>query len=203
MFEKPEDVDYTVLLVFPGFGEERENAEEIIEAALQHLNTEKDEPGMRFAYNVFAHLEIVADVDQARDRLDNDDTLVLMILHDLSEDERDPLTRECMDKEVLVCHTFDVADRPRPRKRRKPGEPWKVVFNKPKPNALRAHTICGNVLTDPLDAEPEEMSERVGQLICVMALSVMENHWRRNPPKSLQLMLEQHKEKKTEPPAKE
>jgi hypothetical protein len=38
-------VEYTVILAFPGFGEERENAEEIVERALEWLNTNKDEPG--------------------------------------------------------------------------------------------------------------------------------------------------------------
>ena len=34
-----QDVDYTVVLVFPGFGAERENAETIVESALHWLNT--------------------------------------------------------------------------------------------------------------------------------------------------------------------
>ena len=56
----PPDVDYQVVLVVPGFGDEREHAEQILEEALHYLNTEKDEPGMRFAYNVSARLEIVS-----------------------------------------------------------------------------------------------------------------------------------------------
>ena len=39
-------VEYEVILLFPGFGDERENAEQIVEEALNYLNTEKDEPGM-------------------------------------------------------------------------------------------------------------------------------------------------------------
>jgi hypothetical protein len=43
----PPEVDYTVILVFPGFGAERENAEAVVESALDWLNTTKIEPGFR------------------------------------------------------------------------------------------------------------------------------------------------------------
>ena len=62
--QPPQDVEYTVVLVFPGFGSERENAEEVIEAALDHLNIPNYEPGFRFAPNVRAHLETVTDLGQ-------------------------------------------------------------------------------------------------------------------------------------------
>ena len=49
-----QEVDYTVVLTFPGFGEERENAEAVVEAALEWLNNNKEEPGFRFAPPVSA-----------------------------------------------------------------------------------------------------------------------------------------------------
>jgi len=33
-----------------------------------------------------------------------------------------------------------------------------------------------------VDADEEELMDRVGQLIAVMALGVMEHHWTLNPP---------------------
>jgi hypothetical protein len=178
-----EEVTYNVLLVFPGYGEERENAEQIIEEALHYLNTQKDEPGMRFAYEVFAQLEIVADADEARDRLRNDDHLALMILHDLEKVERAALTRACEKKGVLVCHTVEGEDEPRPAWRRSRGPRFlDVVFLKRGESGPRAHRITDRTLTAPLEGDPDDLGDRVGQLITVMALSVMQFHWRRTPP---------------------
>src|SRR5260370_23991028 len=101
----PPNIEYKVVLVFPGFGSERENAEEIIEAALEHLNTQKAEPGFRFAYEVFARLEIVPDVEQALALLDADDRVVMMILHDLADEERIAFTIDCGERGVSVCRT--------------------------------------------------------------------------------------------------
>jgi hypothetical protein len=175
----PPDVEYKVLLVFPGFGDEREHAETIVEEALHHLNTEKDEPGMRFAYDVSAHLEIVSTTEQARDCLENDGDLAMMILHDLDREERDDLTRECADRGVLVGHTMEGERQPRPRG----GETeWRLVFRKARRNEPRAHRILACTLTDPLDDDPEEMGDRVWQVIAILALGVMEHHWRRHHP---------------------
>jgi hypothetical protein len=176
MYEE-DPVEYKVLLVFPGFGQERENAQEILEEALNYLNTQKDEPGMRFAQNVSARLEIVADVEQAREILENDDDLAMMILHDLPEDERDELTKDCAAKTVPVCHTLDV-EPPPPLPRSKSGRrEMKVVFRKADKKKPRAHTICQATLTGSLDCDEEELMDRAGQLITVMALGVMEHHW--------------------------
>src|SRR5437588_8325351 len=103
--QQRENVDYTVVLVSAGFGEEQENAEEVIEAALEHLNTYKDEPGFRFAYHVSAHLERVQDAEEAEAKLENDDTVAMMILHGLEDDERIALTRKCIARTVPVCRT--------------------------------------------------------------------------------------------------
>jgi hypothetical protein len=182
------DIEYTVILVFPGFGDERDNAEQVIEEALNYLNTQKDEPGMRFAYNVSARLEIVADVDEARARLETDDDLAMMILHDLDDEEKLGLTEECAARGVLVCHAEagDGKPRKRPRSSRgKPGE-WKVVIGKRTSDEPRAHKILASTLTDPLDDDDQEtLMDRVGQLIAVLALGVMEHHWTRNPPHRL------------------
>lgn len=180
-----QDVEYQVLLVFPGFGTERENAEEIIEAALEYLNTQKDEPGMRFAQNVSARLETVPDVEQAQDKLGADADLAMMILHGLDDEERIALTEACAESGVLVCHTVEAEGSPR-RPRRSSGRPrqFKVVFRKRKEDdEPRAHRIAETTLTAPLDEDEEEVMDRVGQLIAVMALGVMEHHWTRNPPR--------------------
>jgi hypothetical protein len=176
----PPNVEYKVLLTFPGFGDEREHAEQMVEEALHFLNTQKDEPGMRFAPNVSAHLEIVTDTDQARAALEADDDLAMMILHDLDDEDRDALTRECADREVLVCHTLE--GEPKPRRRGARHEGWKIVFRKAKRDEPRAHRILACTLTDPTDGDQEELADRVGQIIALLALGVMEHHWRRHHP---------------------
>ncbi len=174
-----EDVEYLVLLVFPGFGSERENAEEIVEAALQHLNTVKDVPGMRFACNVSARLEIVSDAEQARERLEKDEDLAIMILHDLDEEEKRALTLECMSQEVAVCHTVVASEEQEQEEgSARPRREWKFVFRKAEPGEPRAHVILDRVLTAPLDGDEEELGDRVGQLVAVLALGVMTHHHR-------------------------
>jgi hypothetical protein len=178
-------VEYEVILVFPGFGDERENAEQIVEEALHYLNTEKDEPGMRFAQHVSARLEIVTDADQADARLQSDDDLATMILHGLPDDERAALTEACARKGVPVCHTVEGEDRPRKRPRSSlTGQRiMNVVFRKGKSEELPVHKILETTLTASLEDDQEELMDRVGQLIAVLALGVMEFHWKRNPPK--------------------
>jgi hypothetical protein len=169
-----EEVDYTVLLIFPGFGTERENAESIIESALDWLNTHKDKPGFRFAYEVNAHLEIVQDADEARARIDEDDSSVAMVfLHDVPDEERDALVHYCEPKNIAAGITVDVPRRPGPRT-----EPMKVVFRKRPADELRAHQLCAETLTDPV-ADDDDTGGRVGDVIAVLALGVMQYHWER------------------------
>jgi hypothetical protein len=172
----PQEVDYTVVLVFPGFGEERDNAETIVESALEWLNTYKDEPGFRFAHHVSAHLEVVADADEARERMAADEGVATVILHGVGDDERDDLLRACLARHVGACYTVDV---PRPAGPRK--GPWKVVIRKEPARELPAHRLCAETLTAPV-AEDEETGGRVGEVIAVLALGVMQYHWERNPP---------------------
>jgi hypothetical protein len=181
---KSRNIEYKVVLVFPGFGEERENAEQIIEEALHYLNTEKDEPGMRFAYEVSARLEIVPDAEQVEARLRTEDDLALLILHDLAEDEQNALLKECEARQVPACITVPAGNQPRrkPRRRRLKDRILKVVFRE-RSDEPRCHRILDTTLTGSLDDDPEELGDRVAQLITVMALGVMEFHWRRNPPK--------------------
>jgi hypothetical protein len=183
MYSLP-DVEYKVLLIFPGFGEERQNAETIVEEALQHLNTYKEEPGFRFAPNVSASLDIVLTAEEAYARLQSDDDLATMILHDLPEEEKIELTKACAAQGVPVCHTVYVEEEPRRRRRssREGRREWHLEFRQPKAKELRAHQIAESTLTASLDDDPEEVGERIGQLIAVLALGVMEFHWGRNPP---------------------
>jgi hypothetical protein len=183
MSELP-DIEYTVILVFPGFGEEREYAEQVVEDAIQYLNTQKDEPGFRFAQNVFARLEMVSDAEQAHARLEADDDLAMMILHGLSDEERTGLTADCAEKGVPVCHTVEAAGTaPRRRRSRDKQRRWQVVFRKADPDEPRAHKIAESTLTAPPEGGEEEWGDRVGQLIAVMALGVMEFHWTRHRPR--------------------
>jgi hypothetical protein len=178
----PANVEYTVVLVFPGFGTERENAEQVVEEALQYLNTQKTEPGFRFASNVFARLEMVTDGEQAQARLRSDDNLAMMILHALPEDERAALTEECAEKGVPVCHTLDCADNPPKKRRSARGQrrQLQLVFRKATENEPRAHKIPETTLTASPENDEEEWIDRIGQLIAVMALGVMEFHWTRH-----------------------
>jgi hypothetical protein len=171
----PQEVDYTVLLVMPGFGGEREHAETIVEIALDWLNNNKDEPGFRFAPPVSAHLENVQDADEARARLESDDSVAMVLLHDLPADERDALVRQCAARDVGACYTVDAPRPARPRQ-----GPWRVVFrDKPSPEPP-AHRLCAETLTAPVEDE-EETGARAGELVAVLALGVMQYHWRKNP----------------------
>ncbi len=96
-----------------------------------------------------------------------------MILHDLADDEKAALTEACAASHVPVCHTEDVAV-PRPRRKKKDG--WTINFKKREKNELHAHRIVAGVLSDPIDDE-DDWQDRVGQLIMVLALGVMENHF--------------------------
>ena len=171
------DVDYTVLLVFPGFGAERENAENLVEGALNWLNTNKDEPGFRFARPVTAHLEIVRDADEARDRIEADERVALVFLHDLPDDERVALARDCAARHIGVCYTVDAPRRPGPR-----NEPFRFVLQSKPSKEPPAHRLNAETLTNPVE-EDEETNGRIGEVIAVLALGVMQHHWEKNPPR--------------------
>jgi hypothetical protein len=173
---KPRDVEYTVILVFPGFGTERENAETVVESALEWLNNNREEPGFRFAPWVTAQLEIVQDADEARSRIEADMSVAMILLHDLDGEERDDLLKYCGSRHIPACITEDGP----PRRRRK--GPWRIVFrNKPAESEVPTHRIAAETLTGPVE-EDEETGERIGQLIAVLALGVMEHHWEKAPP---------------------
>jgi hypothetical protein len=124
---------------------------------------------------VSAHLEIVADAEDARDRIAADDQVAMVLLHDLSEEERDALIRHCAARDIPACHTVDV-----PRPARRPKGPWQIVFRKKTDDKVPAHRLAAATLTDPV-SEDDETGDRVGELIAVLALGVMEHHWRQQP----------------------
>ena len=171
---RPQEVDYTVVLIFPGFGSERDHAEMIVESALEWLNTFKEKPGFRFAPEVNAHLEIVPDADEARARIASEENVAMVLMHDLADDERDALVRHCVRRQIGACYTVDIPRRPGPRK-----GPWRVVFSRKASKEPPAHRLNAKTLTAPV-AEDEETQGRVGELIAVLALGVMEHHWRKN-----------------------
>ena len=177
---RQQDVDYTVILVFPGFGTERECAESVIENALEWLNTNKDEPGFRFAYPVSAHLETVLDLDAAHDRIDADELVATIILHDVDEDECKEFARECDARDIAVGCTIDA-----PRPTGKSDAPWELVI-RPKGSSPEAplHRVCAETLTAPV-GDDDDTGKRIGEMIAVLALGVMEHHWRKHPPKYL------------------
>jgi hypothetical protein len=168
----PPDVDYTVLLIVPGFGEERENAEAIVECALEWLNTNKEEPGFRFAPPVSAHLEVVPDADEARASIVADEGVAMVLLHDLPADERDDLLRHCAARHIAGCCTVDA-----PRRARRRKGPLKVVFRSKPADEVPAHRLTAETLTAPVDEDDEETGARVGEVIAVLALGVMQHHW--------------------------
>ena len=170
MFDQLE-ADYTVLLLFPGFGSERENAEDIVESALDWLNTHKDKPGWRFVPPVSAHLEIVQGAEEVRERIEDDPNVAVVLLHDLEEEERDELVLLAKEHNVAACYTVDI-----PRQRGRAKEPLKVVLRPKSPDKPSAHTLTADTLTDPLE-EDEETGARVGHVIAVLALGVMQHHW--------------------------
>ncbi len=172
----PPDVEYTVVLVFPGFGDERENAEAIVESALEWLNNNREEPGFRFAPFVTAHLERVQDADEARALMATDENVAMVIVHDLPDDERDALVRQCYARHIGACYTVDGR---RPARRRK--GPWQIVFGKKSAEDLPAHRLVAETLTGPV-AEDEETGERIGEVIAVLALGVMGYHFDKEPP---------------------
>jgi hypothetical protein len=173
---EPQEVDYTAVLVFPGFGAERESAETVVGMALDWLNTCKDEPGFRFARPVSAHLEMVQDADEARARLEADEDVAIVLMHDIPDDERDALVQLCHERHIGACYTVDA---PRPSDQR--SGPLRVVFRSKPSDKPPAHTLAAGTLTDPL-REDGETGERIGDLIAVLALGVMEHHWRKNSP---------------------
>lgn len=177
----PENVEYTVVLLFPGYGEQREIAEQFVGDALAHLNIPNYAPGFRFAPNVTAHLEVVSDIGAAEEILQTDRDLAMMILHDLPAEPRTALSEACSDKNVMICHT--ITDGPRRRKSRgKQGE-LKIVFSKAPENEPRAHRLSASTLTEPIDFDDKnELEQRMDQVIAILALGVMEHHWRRHPP---------------------
>jgi hypothetical protein len=169
----PPDVDYTVVLVFPGFGAEREAAETIVESALEWLNTCKDEPGFRFAPEVSAHLTVVTGADEARAMIEEGVGVAMVLLHDLPNDERNALVRYCAKRHVGACCTIDAPRRAGPR-----DEPMQVVVRPRAKNEPPAHRLCAETLTAPA-GEDEETGERVGEVIAVLALGIMSHHWER------------------------
>jgi hypothetical protein len=164
------EFEYTVLLVFPGYGTERENAEMIVEMALDWLNTHKETPGFRFAPPVGAHLELLNDAEDAQARIEEDDSVATVILHDIPDDERDALLRECHKREIGACYTVDA-----PRPGRTEG-PMKLVIRKKVPGDIPAHRLCAETLTAPVE-EDEDSSDRAGEVVAMLALGVMQHHW--------------------------
>jgi hypothetical protein len=170
-----QDVEYTIVLIFPGFGTERENAETIIESALEWLNNNREEPGFRFAPTVTAHLEIVQDADEARAAMEADEMVAMVIMHDLPDEERDDLLRFCLARKIGACYTTDER-----RSRRRKG-PWQLIIRKRPEDDLPAHRIVAETLTAPV-GEDDETGERIGELIAVMALGVMGHHFDMESP---------------------
>jgi len=182
--EPLEEVEYTVVLVFPAWGSQRESAEQIVEEALAYLNVPRYQPGFRFSPEVRAHLEIVGTVEEALDKLEADDEVAMMILYDLDDEERRALMAECDARDVQMCVTTPAPDQPeRPRRPRDKNRGWKFVLRKRPDNEPSAHSICETTLSAPLEDDEEMIVERVQQLIAVLALGVMQYHFGKRGPR--------------------
>lgn len=173
----PPEFEYTVLLLVPGYGSERENAEAVVEMALDWLNNHKETPGFRFNPRVGASLAIVSDLDDVRERIAADETVACVLLHGLDDDdERRQFLRDLQGQNISACITVDVPRNPAPG-------PLKVVFRKREPDEPSAHTLTADTLTDPVDEDEELTARRVGEVSAVLALGVMTHHWRKHPPR--------------------
>ncbi len=171
-----DEADYTVVFIFPGYGPERENAEAIVESALDWLNNNKEEPGFRFAHSVSAHLQIVSDVEEARTLMETDDSVAMLLMHDIPDFERNELLLACYERDIGACYTEHVK-----RLRRRRG-PMEVVFSKEPSDEPPAHKLVADTLIAPVD-DDEETGERIGEVIAVIALSVMTHHARKEFPR--------------------
>jgi hypothetical protein len=118
---------------------------------------------------------MVQDAEEARARIAVDDSVAMVLVHDLADEERDDLVRHCAARHIAACYTVDA---PR-RARRRPG-PLKVVFRRKAADEVPAHRLVAETLTAPV-ADDEETGARIGELIAVLALGVMEHHWRKKP----------------------
>lgn len=178
-----EEIEYSVVLVSPGFGPERENAEQIVEEALNYLNTYRETPGLRFAPYVRANLEMATHLFELTERVESDDSLAMVILHEIPEEDSNDFIRACNAREVGVCRSVPAAeddDDP------KPLSEFQFVLRAKKEGREEpsAHTIADSTLSAPLDeSEMDKIRNRIQQLIAVMALGVMQCHWSRHPPR--------------------
>jgi hypothetical protein len=57
-----------------------------------------------------------------------------------------------------------------------------VVFRKKSAEDLPGHQLCGETLTGPVEEEDEDTGARVGEVIAVLALGVMQHHWHMKHP---------------------
>jgi hypothetical protein len=129
---------------------------------------------------VSAHLETVLNVDAARERVETDDSVAMVMLHEADDEDGHELARECEERNIAVCFTIDA---PRPTDDRPPS--LKLELRKTPADEVRAHRICGETLTDSIADDEDDTGRRVWELIAVLALGVMEHYWRLNPPERL------------------
>src|SRR5439155_9349854 len=101
--------------------------------------------------------------DEARARIASDESVAMVFLHDLPDDERDALVRHCERRHIAACVTVDTPRRGGPRK-----GPWRVVFRSEPSEEVPAHRLAAETLTAPVE-EDEETAGRVGEVIAVLA----------------------------------
>jgi hypothetical protein len=116
---------------------------------------------------------MAGDLDEARARIEADESVALVLLHDLTDEERDTLLRHCEARQISACYTVDAPGRAGRRK-----GPMQVVLRSKPRDEPAAHRLTADTLTAPV-AEDEETGERVGEVIAVLALGVMQYHWKR------------------------
>jgi hypothetical protein len=63
-----------------------------------------------------------------------------------------------------------------PRRSQRAAEQWQVVMRQKSADEVPAHRLVAGTLTDPIE-DDEDTAGRVGEVIAVLALGVMEHHW--------------------------
>jgi len=160
-----------------------EHAQEVLNLALEALNSHELPPGMRFADNVTAELEVTNDLEQARNQVKQKKT-GLIIACGFAENAVRPLAELCRKHRLDFCH----ASEPLPEERSSIEEQIATLGEDPHVMPVRfltpeeaakkfpGHSVDIATLTDATDISPEVIGDRVGKMIGIIGLGVMQSH---------------------------
>jgi len=178
---------YKVVLLIPPNLEGIENAQAILQQVLDMLNSHRLPPGMRFADEVTAELEVAHDIHTVSGRIKKEKDLALVIACGFEESALKKFVHVCERNNVQFCNAADI-----PMDNRQTTEeqaeqlgddPYviPVKFLTPEEVSARRHQLPGHniskaFLTAEIPASPEVMEDRVNWLLGLLALGVMQAH---------------------------